>query len=335
MILSSWTLTTFLFLSSCGSVSDLMEIFELYSESTVSVRVMSFNILNSGKDVDGVRGWSDRSLAVTNIIRDHSDIAGLQEVLKDQKEAIQLLLGPLWGHIGVGRDDGDEDGEYCSIVYSRERFEVDEHGTFWFSDRPDVAGTKPGKTWGSPKQKRICTWGRFVERGTGRGFYLYNLHLSHNRGAARPLLYRRKSVMLLHERVRNRNHQDEPFVITGDFNAAPTEEGSIGLMLGRTYVSERYLPDIEHPRREETISLTIEPSIACKDTWAFSHRESPNEKTFHGGRGEHGKGWRLDYIFVQSNVGIVKADVLRFSEAGYYPSDHYPITASLLLLYPE
>ena len=37
------------------------------------------------------------------------------------------------------------------------------------------------------------------------------------------------------------------------------------------------------------------------------------------------------HIFVQSNVDIVKTDVLRFSESGYYPSVHYPITASLSL----
>jgi len=304
----------------------LFEILDLYSDRSMTVKVMSFNILNSEKDVGGVKDWSDRSLFVANIIRNHSDIAGLQEVLRDQKNSIEFLLDPMWGHIGTGRDGGD-DGEYCSIFYSKERFEADEYGTFWFSNRPDVPDTKPGKKWGSPDQKRICTWARFIEKSSGRGFYFYNLHLSHNGGATNPQLNRRKSVMLLQERIQNRRHGDDPFIITGDFNAKPTEESSIGLMLGRTYISEIYLPDIDPRLPEETITFTTEPLITCKDTWITAYPERPFEKTSHGGDGGEGRGRRIDYIFVQEDVGVIGANILRFAEGGYYPSDHYPITA--------
>jgi len=66
--------------------------------------------------------------------------------------------------IGAGRDDGKTKGEYSAILYRRERFEVEQGGTFWLSDTPEVPGSI---TWGNACT-RICTWARFVERKTGR-----------------------------------------------------------------------------------------------------------------------------------------------------------------------
>ncbi len=325
-----------LFLSSCETVRDLLEILGIYAERSLRVKIISFNILNSGRDgkVDDVEDWNDRSDFVTNIIKNKSDIAGLQEVLNDQKVAIEFLLPPNWGHIGVGRDDGEDEGEYCSIFYSKERFTVDENGTFWFSDNPDEAGSKSDASWGNPSHKRICTWGRFIEKSSERGFYVYNLHLSPNSGADDPILNRMKSIVLLQERIKDRSHPEDPFIVTGDFNAEPTEISSIGLMGGPVDVP----PWVPTP----TIPWLPEPLIKSKDSWAVSQCdeleedcEELQEMTFHDGEGGEGIGSRIDYIFVRDDVLVIGTNILRFTVGGYYPSDHYPIFASLSLIYSD
>ena len=44
-------------------------------------------------------------------------IIGLQEVLDAQLNDIRAGLGSAWTHVGVGRDDGHEAGEYSALLY--------------------------------------------------------------------------------------------------------------------------------------------------------------------------------------------------------------------------
>ena len=46
---------------------------------------------------------------------------------------------PEYGEIGVGREDGKTKGEYSAILYRKDRFTVDDSGTFWLSDTPEIA----------------------------------------------------------------------------------------------------------------------------------------------------------------------------------------------------
>lgn len=39
--------------------------------------------------------------------------------MKRQVDDLQVLLGDDWGWIGVGRDDGEERGEYSPIFYRK------------------------------------------------------------------------------------------------------------------------------------------------------------------------------------------------------------------------
>lgn len=49
----------------------------------------------------------------------HLDIVGFQEVLHSQLLDLEVLLGPRFAHVGVGRDDGRTRGEYAPIFYDR------------------------------------------------------------------------------------------------------------------------------------------------------------------------------------------------------------------------
>jgi endonuclease/exonuclease/phosphatase family metal-dependent hydrolase len=134
------------------------------------------------------------------------DLAGLQEPLAFQLEDLVSDL-PDYAILGVGRDDGDREGEYAAILYRRDRLRAVDFGTFWFSDTPDVPGSA---TWGNVCV-RICTWAVFEDLSSGRRFGHYNVHLDHESQPSRE-----RSADLLLSRLAQR---DLTSIVTGDFNA--------------------------------------------------------------------------------------------------------------------
>src|SRR4051794_35326651 len=69
------------------------------------LRVMSFNVRNSGAK-DGLNGWKNRKeLFFTTIEQFKPDLLGTQEVLADQYDAmVERMKG--YTPVGVARDDG-------------------------------------------------------------------------------------------------------------------------------------------------------------------------------------------------------------------------------------
>ncbi|MHC4206894.1 MAG: exonuclease/endonuclease/phosphatase family protein, partial [Planctomycetota bacterium] len=111
-----------------------------FGADELELRVMSFNI-RYGSANDGENHWKNRKEMVFDVIRNHpSDVVGLQEALRFQIDEIRKEH-PIYGEIGVAREDGNNEGEYSSILYRTDRFGVGESGTFWFSDTPEVAGS--------------------------------------------------------------------------------------------------------------------------------------------------------------------------------------------------
>ena len=91
---------------------------------------------------------------VASVIRFHkADLVGMQEVLRDQISDLEILL-PQYGWIGVGRDDGQDGGEFSPIFYRKDRFTVLDSGTFWLSETPEVTGSK---SWDAAIT-RIANW---------------------------------------------------------------------------------------------------------------------------------------------------------------------------------
>ena len=260
------------------------------------VAVMSFNI-RYDTYLDGENRWSKRKGQVSEVIRRYSpDVLGVQEALRHQIDDIRKEL-PGFGEIGDGRD-GEDQGEYSAILYDINRFEVDDSGTFWLSDRPG----KPSRDWGNG-YNRICTWVRLLEIGTGRAFYMYNTHLDHQSQAARE-----KSVRLIMAYIGKRKQQD-PFVLTGDFNDGE-ESGPVKYLTGQGDGADR-------------------SPIILVDTFRLLHPNTEDVGTFNGFVGRT-KGAKLDYIFTAPGSQVLEAAILRTMRDGLYPSDHYPVTATLL-----
>jgi endonuclease/exonuclease/phosphatase family metal-dependent hydrolase len=274
----------------------------------LEVRVMSFNI-RYGTANDGENHWKNRYEIVFDVLRNHRpDVVGLQEALGFQIEQIRKAVGG-YGRIGVAREDGKNDGEYSAILYRLDLFDVDESGTFWFSDTPEVPGSSH---WGNACV-RICSWARFVEKKSGRAFYFFNLHLDH---VSQPS--REKSAVLLTRRILARKHQ-EPFIVTGDFNTG--ENNPVILYLkGKAALTGPNGDEYKNP-------------VTMVDTFRVLHPDADDVGTFNGFKGNR-KGDKIDYIFTLPGVKVPEAAILYDNADGKYPSDHFPVRATLRFRIP-
>lgn len=173
------------------------------------LRVSSFNVRNDTNTSDAAagNGWSKRYPYIANAILFHDlDIIGTQECVEHQvRNLIESLPG--YAYVGVGRDDGVNQGEYSAIFYNTERLELLDKGNFWLSDTPE----QPGKGWDAA-MTRICSWGRFKVKGSGFEFFMFNLHMDHIGKKAR--VYSSELVLYQLENIT----EGKPAIITGDFN---------------------------------------------------------------------------------------------------------------------
>ena len=258
---------------------------------------MTFNIRN-GKAPDGENGWERRTDFVCDVVREaNPDVLGLQEAFRFQLDDMDLLL-PEYAELGTGRDGGTA-GEYAAILYLKERFSVDKSGTFWLSETPDV----PSAGWGA-KYKRVCTWARLMKKGSGECFYIYNTHMDHQVRDAQL-----NGTKLLMKRISERAH-DDPVILMGDFNIDEGDE-LLGSVQGGASSSE--------------------PSpVPLVDTFRAVYPDDREVATYHG-FGDKASERRIDYIFISPDIVILDAGILRMRRQGRYPSDHYPVTATLSL----
>ena len=267
--------------------------------------VMTFNI-RYGTANDGENKWTSRREMLFALMRkENPDLIGLQEALRFQIDEI-LAAVPGYAVVGVGRDDGKAAGEMSAILFRSARFDVAASGTFWFSDTPEVPASK---SWGN-RITRISTWARFVDRD-GSAFTHYNLHLDHESQPSRE-----KSTALLLDRIKARAVPSEPVIVTGDFN------------VGESNPALHVLVGPAGPAGTPAAGGSAPPFI---DTFRAVHRDAQEVGTFTGFTFGQTKGDKIDYVLVQPGTTVVDASILRTSEGGRYPSDHFPVTARIRL----
>lgn len=260
--------------------------------------VMSFNI-RYGTAKDGENHWTARREMLFDVIREqNADLVGLQEALASQIDEIVAAV-PTYAVVGVGRDDAARAGEYSAILFRKDRLQVAEAGTFWFSDTPSVPGSK---SWGN-NITRICTWTRFVDRD-GRGFYHFNLHLDHQSQPSRE-----RSAELLKQRIEGRAVTKEPVIVTGDFNVGESNPALLTLV-GRG---------------------SGDSPAPFVDTFRVRHPDATAVGTFTGFKFGATGGDKIDYVLVQPGTEVMGADIVRTSRNERYPSDHFPVVAKVRL----
>jgi len=256
--------------------------------------VMSFNV-RYGDANDGENRWTARREALFDTIRrQDADLIGLQEALDFQIDEI-VGAAPIYAVIGVGRDDGVAEGEYAAILFRKDRLHVADAGTFWFSDTPDVPGSK---SWGN-NITRICTWARLVDRD-GRAFWHFNVHLDHESQPSRE-----RSTELLLQRIDARSPR-EPVIVTGDFNVGE-----------------------DNPAMK---ILTGSSSPPLVDTFRVLHPDEQAAGTYTGFKYGNLDGDKIDYVLVQPGTEVIRAEIVRTSRNDRYPSDHFPVVARIRLV---
>jgi endonuclease/exonuclease/phosphatase family metal-dependent hydrolase len=266
---------------------------------------MTFNIRLDHAG-DGPNQWEARRQLAVELIRSRGpDILGLQEALRNQLNDLRSAF-PEYEELGVGRDDGDTTGEYSAILFRRDLLEVEETGTFWFSDSPSVPGSRH---WGN-RYTRICTWGRLRLRGSPETVTVYNMHLDHESQPSRE-----RSVLLLTDTLRQRDFPGT-VVVMGDVNAGESNP-VVGFLLGQQTL-------MDAAGRERS------PAASFVDTYRQRHPEADTSGTYHGFTGIPGRD-KIDYIFVSSKVEILDAAIVRLQRGGRFPSDHFPVTATIRL----
>ncbi len=266
-----------------------------------TLRVLSFNIRYDNPE-DGPDAWPHRKEAVAEMIRSRAvDVAGLQEALKGQIDDLQALL-PEYAWLGVGREDGMEQGEFAPIFYRRDRLDTLRWGTFWLSETPDIPGSR---SWDAALE-RIATWVVLRNRQTSEAFLAVNTHFDHRGAEART-----RSAELIVERLDELStaqpgEQDDegtgslPVVLTGDFNV---RENSAPYAVLTDALSD-------------ALYASEQPHEGPMSTWNGFEAIAP--------------GHRIDYIFVGAGVRVYVHRILDDKTADdRFPSDHLPVLAEI------
>ncbi len=258
------------------------------------LHVMSFNIrLNTTSD--SLNAWPYRKDKVAQqVLFYQTHLLGVQEALHLQMQDLQQRL-PGYKYVGVGRDDGKEKGEYSAIFYDTSRLQALQSGTFWLSETPEVPGSK---SWDAAIT-RVASWARFRDKKGGKEFFAMNTHFDHMGKVARA-----ESARLLLQRM----HQMAgtlPVVLTGDFNAKPSEE-PIKILTDSTALLQV----------QDTKALSQMPHYGPDGTFnGWGPKETDNEP--------------IDFIFIRNGFEVLRHATLSQSWNGRFSSDHFPVFAVL------
>ncbi|MFL2629468.1 MAG: endonuclease/exonuclease/phosphatase family protein [Flavobacteriaceae bacterium] len=177
------------------------------------LKVISYNIRYNNLN-DGINKWDNRKETLFNFLEDeYPDFIGMQEVLENQLNELQINLKD-YSFIGIGREDGQNKGEFSPLFYLKDSYNVIKTSTFWLSDTPD----KVSVGWDAALE-RICTYGYFESKKMKKRFWVFNTHFDHMGGVAR-----KKSIELIISKIDKLNTENDPVVLMGDFNLIPISD---------------------------------------------------------------------------------------------------------------
>lgn len=256
----------------------------------LALKVMTYNLRFASEH--GANAWPARRPVMQALIaREAPDVFGTQEGLYPQLRDLAAGL-PGYEWIGLGRAGGSKD-EFAAVFYRTGRLEPVAFDHFWLSDTPEVVGSM---TWGN-HYRRMVTWVRFRDRQSGREFYFWNTHFDHQVELARV-----KSAELIVRRLAGLDPA-LPFVLAGDFNS--------------TAGSSRAYEILTHDG-------------GLVDTWKLAaHRRNEDLDSFNDFKpGKHG-GERIDWILVRPPASVEAAAVVDYDGLPSFPSDHFPVTATV------
>jgi len=265
---------------------------ESASAEPIALEVMTFNIRTAmGRDGDNV--WPNRKELVAETIgRFNPHVLGLQEVLAEQIEFLEAAL-PQYRWVGVDRglNGGEGLSEATPIFYRYQELAPIESGTFWLSDNPEPPSRRR-------RVSRIVTWARFYHLETGQQIYVYNTHFTLRTGQ-RQL----QSAAQINARIAELP-PGSAVIVMGDFNAVA----------------------------ETSETWQVATSEGLRDAWLIAEeRHGPPLTSSRFGPPPEGSEGRIDWLLVGGPITVRNMATVVHSADGRYPSDHYPVVATLLV----
>jgi endonuclease/exonuclease/phosphatase family metal-dependent hydrolase len=274
----------------------------------MDLRVMTFNLRYADYDSAAPHSWARRRPAVAALLKQEApELIGTQEGLHRQLRDIHEDMqqpGRKYEWIGMGREGGSR-GEFMALFYDAGRLTPVEYEHFWISRSPHTIGKK----WPLSGSPRMVTWARFRETGTGTEFYALNTHLDNVSEQARL-----GGAHLLVQQMHGPEEPLPPFdaglpcIVMGDFNTpAVSKKGGV----------------------YET--LLTDGGLA--DTWTAAPPGGRGEEyaTWHDYAGPTSPGARIDWILTSPAFRTTSVKINTFAPDGEYPSDHFPVQATLEL----
>ena len=278
-------------------------------------RSLSFNIRYAAPASTFERPWSVRRPLVIQQLSNATSAAtaagsipviGLQEVLHQQLVDIKSGLGSSWAHLGTGRDDGKQAGEYVPILYQPGVLRLVASTQKWLSPTPDVPSFWPGA--GSRRYVVVGVFEVLAGSAKGRRVLVANTHLDNASPTARV-----EGVKVALRTVRGVQAQfgaDLPVVLTGDFNSVPGAGDAYGTTVSDGLVGDLYTLAVPGQRfgPEGTFS-------------GFNPNAEPNN--------------RIDFVWLGPNASTTWAvrryAVLNNVVGGVYISDHRAVQGDVTL----
>jgi endonuclease/exonuclease/phosphatase family metal-dependent hydrolase len=257
------------------------------------LKIMTYNIRYSTQS-DGENWWHLRRDHVAAMLTyERPDVIGMQEALFTQIEFLdQELVNYAWE--GVGRDDGQQGGEFSPLFYDTTRVELIDGTakTLWLSETPYTVS----KSWDAALP-RILMYAQFRRKSDGLLFWVFNTHFDHVGQQARL-----NSAAIIQQEMAKVAGEDFYFLI-GDFNV--TEDNPVYNRLTRG-----------EPKLYDAMYIDV-------------NRHVGPHFTFEGFKVLGGNGRRIDYIFVGPGIEVHSHAHLTWFRDGNYLSDHLPVVIKM------
>ena len=269
----------------------------------MELNLMTFNLRYENNEDKGRRAWKQRVVGIVKLVRDEKlDILGIQEGRHGQVADMRVSLSD-YDFTGKGRDDGNRKGEYAGIFFRKDRFEKDEDrsGMMWLSDTPEKVGSV---SWGN-RIPRVATWVRLVDRASGQGLWVVNLHLDHQNQPSRE-----KGVKLVAKKLLEMNQEGDPVVVMGDFNAVESN------------------PALKFLKGDRKVLGEVKGFEGMIDTYDVLNAGEKKRGTLHFWMSDRNRQWKVDHILISQGGEVLEAAVLRGEEP--YLSDHFPVKARVM-----
>ncbi|CUM68243.1 uncharacterized protein PRCAT00005964001 [Priceomyces carsonii] len=294
-----------------ATISKRFEIVHAKRDDGFTFRIYSNNIrYNATNLFEYEQPWEVRKAGVLNAIKSKDTslpiLVSIQECLHNQLIDLKLGLNEQtnssdypWTHFGVGRDDGQEAGEYSPILYNTNDWELLNGTSRWLSTTPLTPSIFPGAD-----TKRIVTITTFKHKATGKILNYFNTHLDQQSQDART--FGVNEILTYMSEVPNTAQT----FFSGDFNSL----------------------------RNDTAYITVAQHMKDTELVAYKHIND-SLPTYSGFNPQDDlTGGTIDFIWATENtnnegspVSALSHEVVDNLYDGYRFSDHRPVTAVLKL----